>query len=88
MERLSTLNYGQHMLYSYLCISLSGQGYELSLNQLSNLIDLIIELTDVNNYDSVEKCPDYMIMVRPENSFNIFCDFWEENQEYFLDELN
>ena len=87
MERLSILNYGQHLLFSYLCISLTGQGFELTRGQLSNLIDLIIELTDSKNYDSVEQCPDYMIMVRPENSFNIFCDFWDENRIYFVESL-
>jgi hypothetical protein len=87
MDRLLILNYGQHMLYSYLCISLTGQGYELTRNQLSNLLDLIIELTHISNYETHLQCPDYMIMVNPENSFQIFCDFWEENRIYFVESL-
>jgi len=86
MEKLTSLNYGQIILYGYLCISIEGStGTELSTSTLSKIIELVIELTDLEHYnDEPTECPDVQIMTNPEKSFDIFCDFWEENQNYFI----
>lgn len=86
MENLTSLNYGQIILYGYLCTSIEGRkGSELSLSTLSQIIDLVLELTDLDNYDNDPlQCPDVQIMTKPQNSFDIFCEFWDENENYFL----
>ena len=84
METITRMNYGQHMLFSYLCISIEGRTEITITNQaLQELIDLVIELTNEEHYDSIEECPDHMIMVNPQDSYKIFCDFWDENEGYF-----
>jgi hypothetical protein len=86
MENITSLNYGQIILYGYLCTSIEGsKGTDLSLSTLSKIIDLVLELTDEEHYnDEPTECPDVQIMTNPEKSFDIFCDFWEENQNYFV----
>jgi hypothetical protein len=85
MNNLTELNYGQIILYGYICTSLEGRlESELPLSTLSEIIEAVIELTDVDLYENIEDCPDHQIMVNPSESFNIFCDFWDENENYFL----
>lgn len=84
ITNLMKFNYGQHMLFSYLCISIEGRkGSELDKDDLNGIIKLIRELTKIEHYGTIEDCPDYLIMVQPEKSYEIFCDFWDENQTYF-----
>jgi hypothetical protein len=86
MTTILKMNYGQHMLFSYLCISISGRTKTVLTHEVLNeLINQVIELTDQEHYDSIEECPDHMIMVNPENSYEIFCDFWDENEVYFAE---
>jgi hypothetical protein len=89
METILKMNYGQHMLFSYLCISIAAMKEEsvLTYEVLDELIKQVIELTDVEHYDSIEECPDHMIMVNPQDSYGIFCDFWDENEVYFVEYL-
>jgi hypothetical protein len=87
MEKITSLNYGQIILYGYLCTSMESRlpaFQPLSQTTLSEIIDLIIELTDEDNYTYHTECPDVQIMMNPEKSFEIFCDFWDENEEYFV----
>jgi hypothetical protein len=86
MENITSLNYGQIILYGYLCTSIEGRtGTDLSISTLSKIIDLVIELTYMEHYNNeATECPDIQIMTNPEKSFEIFCDFWEENQNYFV----
>lgn len=85
MENLLTLNYGQHILYSFLCISIEGRkGSDLTLEDHQEIISQVIELTDVEHYDG-EDTPDVQIMIQPEKAFEIFCDFWDENEIYFAE---
>jgi hypothetical protein len=85
MERLLALNYGQHILYSFLCISIHGRrGSALEMNEYSEIISQVIELTDAEHYDG-EDTPDVLIMIQPEKAFEIFCDFWDENEIYFAE---
>jgi hypothetical protein len=86
METIAKLNYGQHMLFSYLCISTSGRiDAVLTTEQLESIIESVLELTDEKYYDyKIEDCPDYLIMTNPQESYNIFCDWYDENEEYFV----
>lgn len=86
METILKMNYGQHMLFSYSCIALEGEsGRPLTIDQLHDLSDNIMGLTDESNYGSIDECPDVMIMTQPQDSYGIFCDFWEENKNYLLE---
>ena len=89
METITKLNYGQHMLFSYLCISIAGRtDTVLTSEVLQELINQVIELTHEEHYDyKIEDCPDFKIMTNPENSYDIFCDFWDENEVYFVEYL-
>lgn len=86
MEKITSLNYGQIILYGYLSTSIEGsKGTELPVSILSKIIDLVIELTDQEHYNNDPlQCPDVQIMTNPQKSFDIFCDFWDENQNYFV----
>jgi hypothetical protein len=86
MEKITSLNYGQMILFGYICTSMEGRtGNELSLSTLNQIIDLVLELTDEEHYnDEPTECPDVQIMTNPQKSFEIFCDFWDENQNYFV----
>jgi hypothetical protein len=90
MKNITNLNYGQIVLYGFLCTSIESQsGHELSMTTLSEIIDLILELTDLENYDNDPlQCPDVQIMTNPEKSFEIFCDFYDENENYFVSLIN
>jgi len=86
MEKLTTLNYGQMILFGYICTSLSGRtNSELPLSTLTEIIDLILEITNMDNYNSDPmECPDVQIMTNPQNSYEIFCEFFDENENYFV----
>lgn len=86
MEKLATLNYGQMILFGYICTSLSGRtNSELPLSTLTEIIDLIIELTDMEHYEGdPHQCPDVQIMTNPQKSYEIFCEFFDENEDYFV----
>lgn len=90
MENITKLNYGQIVLYGYLCTSIESQaGYELSLSTLSEIVDLILDLTNLENYNNEPlNCPDVQIMTNPQKSFEIFCDFYDENENYFVSLIN
>ena len=85
MNPIIDLNYGQHLLYSYLCISIHGRrNSDITLEESAEIISQVIELTHPDHYDG-EDTPDVKIMIQPEKSFEIFCDFWDENETYFAD---
>jgi hypothetical protein len=88
METITRMNYGQHLLFSYLCISIEGRTEkDLKPSQLEDLINDVIELTSEDNQDTIYDCADYQVMVNPEDSYKIFCEFWDENQTYWLSYL-
>jgi hypothetical protein len=89
MENITSFNYGQVILYAYLCTSIEGRtGKSLSASTLSKIINLVIELTDEEHYnDEPTECPDVQIMTNPENSFKIFCDWYDENETLIVDNL-
>lgn len=86
---LWNMNYGQHILYGYLCSSIHGQRKnELTMNELSEIESLVIELTSLELYDGKPlDTPDVQTMIRPQDSFDIFCEWYDENQTYFEDYL-
>lgn len=89
MNQIFSLNFGQHILYGYICTAIQGEREaDLTFPELENLLIQVIEITHHSNYEGIEECPDVEIMMYPENSYKIFCDFWDENQEYFLSILN
>jgi hypothetical protein len=74
--------YGQYILFGFLSTSLEGQlDKPLSQMQLHDIMNLVVELTSVDLYGSPDECPDVRIMVEPQNAFNIFCDWYDENEE-------
>ncbi len=77
------MNYGQKILFDFMCISLSGRkNSELDLFELRELEELIVSSTNPKFYDNkIEECPDHMIMVNPSQSFEIFSEYWDENLE-------
>lgn len=88
METILTLNSGQHILFGYLLTSIEGRiNGDLSLDSTIQLAELVIELTDQDKYLSPLGCPDVQIMVNPQNSFEIFCDWYDENETYFQEFL-
>jgi hypothetical protein len=90
MKNITSLNYGQIIIYGFLCTSLEGQaGQRLSKSILDEILDLTIELTHLSNYNNnPSECPDVQIMTNPQKSFDIFCDFYDENENYFVSLLN
>ena len=87
MNPIIDLNYGQHLLYSYLCISIHGRrNKDITLEESTELIELVIDLTREELYEG-EHTPDVQIMIQPDKSFEIFCDFWDENETYFVEFL-
>lgn len=78
------MNYGQKILFDFMCLSISGRKQsDLTLFELEALQEVVEDLTHPGYYnDDDESCPDYLIMVNPRNAFEIFCEFWEENQNY------
>lgn len=85
-QKLLSLNYGQHILFGYLCSTIEGQTkMSLGKETLNKILTGIMELTAMDKYDfNHEQCPDVMIMMNPEISYEIFCDWYDENQEYFV----
>ena len=81
MENRNT--FGFVILYGFTATSLEGQqGFPLTDEQLVEIHNLLEELIDPINYDNdVEQCPDVQIMVNPSQAFEIFCDFYDENEE-------
>ena len=76
-------SFGFVILYGFLSTSLEGyKGTPLTDEELIDIHDLLDELIDPVNYgDDVRQCPDVQVMVNPSQAFEIFCDFYDENQE-------
>jgi hypothetical protein len=87
MEKLTTLNYGQYILFGFLCTSLRGNRQsDLSISDLSAIVSLVVELTDSSLYDDdLTQCPDYMIMTNPSEAFDIFCNWYDENEGFLIE---
>ena len=87
-QKILSLNYGQIIMYGYLTTSISAQkNCDLSFDELETIIDLIVETTDPEFYDDELECPDVKIMMYPEQSFQIFCDWYDENENLIVDNL-
>lgn len=88
-QKILSLNYGQIILYGYLTNSIYAQrGFDLTLEDISKIIDIIVETTNPEFYeDDVFECPDTEIMMYPQKSFQIFCDWYDENETLIVDNL-
>lgn len=86
---LLTMNYGQHVLFGFLTTSLHGnREYELMLDELSELAALVIDLTSAEYYEGENlDAPDVQIMIRPQDAFDIFSEWYDENETYFEEYL-
>jgi hypothetical protein len=75
--------YGFVILFGFTATSLEGQkDSPLTDEQLGKIHNLLEELIDPVHYDNdVKECPDVQIMVNPSEAFQIFCDFYDENQQ-------
>lgn len=78
-------NYGFIILYGFISTSLEAQqGFELTDNQLEMIHTTLDELVDLQFYnDEPLDCPDVRIMTYPQDAFEIFCEFYDENEIYF-----
>jgi hypothetical protein len=76
-------SFGFVILYGFTATSLEGQkGSQLTEEQLVKIHNLLEELIDPVNYDNdVQQCPDVQIMVNPSEAFDIFCEFYDENEQ-------
>ena len=76
-------SFGFVILYGFTATSLEGQqGFPLTDEQLIKIHDLLEDLIDPIYYDNdVQQCPDVQIMVDPSQAFEIFCDFYDENEQ-------
>jgi hypothetical protein len=88
MENNLSLNSGQYVLYGFLLTSIQGQrdsSYNnlLTVDDTIKLVKLVIELTGDEFYVDTIDCPDVRIMIHPQDAFQIFCDWYDENETYF-----
>lgn len=86
MDNIFTLNSGQHILFGFLLTSLQGQANRnFNVEETIKVAELVVELTNVKLYIHSDYCPDVMIMIDPENAYDIFYDWYEENESYLGD---
>lgn len=80
------MNHGQQILYNFICISIETKtGFLLSMDELETIMDRVEELTHPKNYNYQSVlCPDFQIMFRPQDSYQIFLDFFDKNQTNFV----
>jgi len=88
-ETITSLNYGQHILFGFISTSIHAQrGESLTVEELVDIAIIVEYLTDLELYNYIETdCPDIQIMMNPAEAFNIFCEWYEENKNYFEDFL-
>lgn len=82
-------NFGFVILFGFTATSLEGQKKSpLTDEELEIIHSTIEELLHPMNYnDDILQCPDTQIMVNPERAFEIFCDFYDENETYIVENL-
>lgn len=85
METLLTLNSGQHILFGFLMTSLyarSGRD-SYTIEETLEIAGLVKELTALELYDNVFETPDVLLMSVPEQAYEIFDEWYDENENYF-----
>lgn len=86
MKTILTLNSGQHTLFGFLMTSLqvrSGRTY--TIEETIEISELVKELTSTEYYDNVFDTPDVQAMNHPEIAYEIFQEWFDENETYFED---
>lgn len=79
------LNYGQHILFGFTMTSLTARSHrDYTVDETIEIAELVNELTCLEYYnDDPQQCPDVRIMTHPQDAFQIFCDWYDENETYF-----
>ena len=84
-ETILSMTNGQHILYGMICSHLTEDfNYDPTIEDSIKMIELVKELDSPENYDS-ELTPSEGMEEHPEKVYEIFWDFYEENEEYILD---
>jgi hypothetical protein len=84
METILTLNSGQHILFGFLMTSLQGRsGRTYTIQETIQIAGLVKELTSIELYDNVCDTPDVQVMTKPEQTYQIFDEWFDENENYF-----
>lgn len=84
METILTLNSGQHTLFGFLMTSLQGRsGRTYTIDQTIEIAQLVKELTSIEYYDIVFGTPDVRVMTVPHKAYQIFEEWFDENETYF-----
>lgn len=88
------LNHGQTVLYGYIKISMHKKFCEwirYTQKQEECIQDFILDYTGEEwNDNDIKKCPDWLIMTQPENSWTIFLNWfetWGDHLEEMLEEI-
>jgi hypothetical protein len=84
MSYIQTLTNGQHILFGMVLSKLTNELNSVVANKkLEDLAGLIQELDKPDNYDT-DLTPSEAVEEHLDKAYDIFCDFWEENQSYFV----
>jgi hypothetical protein len=85
------LNHGQLVLLGYTKIALHEKfckGFQYTPQQEECLSNFVRDYSDEEwNDNDIEKCPDWLIMTQPENSWEIFLNWFEEWQDHIEEML-
>jgi hypothetical protein len=77
------LNYGEHILFGLTMTSLTGRSNRnYTVDETLEIADLVHDLCGHDFYET-EECPDFQIMINPEDTYTIFCEWFDENETYF-----
>jgi len=86
MKTILTLNSGQHILFGFLMTSLQGRsGRTYTIEETIEIAGLVKELTSIELYECDLDCPDVQVMTKPEQAYQIFEEWFNENEIYFED---
>jgi hypothetical protein len=84
-EKILSMTNGQHVLYGMICSVLVEEfNYDPTIEDSIKMMELIKELDSPENYDS-ELTPSEGIEQSPEDSYEIFTEFYDENKNYILE---
>jgi hypothetical protein len=88
------LNHGQLVLLGYTKIVLHEEfctDNRYTPEQEKCLLSFVIDYSNEEwNDNDINKCPDYLIMIQPENSWDIFFEWfqeWRDHLEEMLEEI-
>jgi hypothetical protein len=84
-EKLLSMTNGQHILYGMICSHLTQDfNYDPTIEDSIKMIELVQELDSPEKHDT-ELTPSEGMQEYPEKVYEIFWDFYQENEGYILD---